>query len=82
MESQLTIDHCQISNNGFGVFSDDFAHVRVANSTITDNLVGLHIATSGQIFSRISGDPANPVKTNTLENNATPGAFTGTHTAQ
>ena len=83
--SQITIENCQASNNLFGVGSEDTAVVRVANSTITNNTIGVDSTsgnTPGLILTRISGDPMNPVKTNTLENNGINGTFTGTFTAQ
>jgi Right handed beta helix region len=71
----VTLDDCLSSHNGTGIRCDNFAFVRVANSTITNNNVGLNSSESGQIFSR---SPA----TNTLAGNNTNGAFTGTYAAQ
>jgi hypothetical protein len=79
--SEMTLDHCVTSNNATGIQSDG-AVVRVTNTTIVDNLLGLAQSNDGGILTRVTGDLANPVKTNTLQNNATPGAFTGTFTAE
>lgn len=44
---------------------------------------GTGLSGSGSnILTRITGDPANPAKTNTLTGNTTDGSFSGTFTAQ
>src|SRR5207237_3693862 len=66
--SQMTLDHCVTANNATGIESN-IAVIRVTNTTIVDNFLGLSATGAGGILTRVSGDIANPVKTNTLQNN-------------
>ena len=77
--SRAMIDNCQISNNANGIFCQVNAQVRVSNSNVTENGNGLVTVGGGTILSRTttSGD-----LTNTVEDNAVNGTFTGTYSAK
>ena len=77
----VTVDHCEISGNAVGLGSISTAVMRVSNTAIVNNNTGLYVFDGGSLLSLV-GDNTYPVKTNVVENNATPGAFTGTFTAQ
>jgi len=76
--SQMMVDNCQVSNNETGISIIIDAQARVSNSEITNNTTGLDASFGGKLLSRIS----NGVATNTVEDNGTNGAFTGTYSAQ
>jgi hypothetical protein len=67
----VEIDTCLVSNNGTGVAAGFNSTVRIATSTITGNQTGLEAGIStAQLLSRGN---------NTVEDNVTDGAFTGTY---
>ena len=76
--SRAVVDHCQISNNATGVYANG-GQIRVSNSNITENGDGLVFNSGGTILSRVTAAGA---LTNTLEDNTTNGAFTGTYLAK
>jgi hypothetical protein len=77
--ASVDVNGCTISHNNLAISNDGTATIRVANTVIAHNVTGL----SGTgTLTRISGDPANPVKTNTLSGNTIDGAFSGTFRAQ
>ena len=77
--SSVDVNACTISHSSIGISNDGTATIRVANTVIVENLTGL----SGTgILTRITGDPTNPVKSNTLSGNGTAGTFSGTFTAE
>ena len=82
--TQVNVESSMVSNNGTGIYSISSAIVRVANSVITNNTVNgiLNGVDGGSILSRMTGDPAHPVATNTVEGNAGNENFTGTYAAK
>jgi len=77
--SSADVNACTISHSSIGISNDSSATIRVANTVIVQNDTGL----SGTgTLTRISGDPAHSVKTNTLSGNGTAGTFSGTFTAE
>lgn len=76
--SQAMVDGCQISNNLIGIQAEDSGQVRASNSNINHNTTGLSAVRSGTILSRIS----LLLLTNTVNDNGTNGAFTGTYAAK
>jgi len=76
--SQVMVDGCQISNNLIGIQAEDSGQVRASNSNINNNTTGLSAVRSGQILSRLSLLSL----TNTVSDNGTNGAFTGTYAAK
>lgn len=74
--SELNVENCLVANNGgTGIFSfqnGGVTTVRVSNTTVTDNAVGIN-NNVGQILSRSN---------NTVEGNTANGAFSGTYTAK
>jgi hypothetical protein len=82
LPSQVNIENCLIANNGTGIYN--YGITRVANSTITNNKVGLLNAPPigdlvGKLLSRVTGAG---VMTNTVAGNDTDGSFTGTYPAK
>ena len=77
--NQVDVDHCVVTANGTGIQSNAGSQVRVSNTIISNNGTGL---AGTNLLSRTTGDPANPVKTNSLVGNTTASAFTGTYGAQ
>ena len=71
----LNIENCLVANNtGTGILSSRATTtVRVSDTTITGNALGVNQANSGVMLSRSN---------NTLEGNATNGSFTGTYSAK
>jgi nitrous oxidase accessory protein NosD len=72
---ELNVERCMISNNGTGIFAGGGSVVRVANSTITDNGIGLVTTFSARILSRT---PA----TNTVAGNTSGEVFTAYYAAR
>lgn len=68
--TDLNLERCNATNNDTGIHADAGVVVRVANSTITNNTVGLAAFGNGQIVSRT---PA----TNTVAGNGSGEIFTG-----
>ena len=77
--SRAMVDQCQLSNNGTGIFSSENGQVRVSHSNITENIAGLATATGGTLLTLTTAAGAF---TNTIEDNAANGAFTGTYLAK
>ena len=75
----IDVDHCTIVQNMLGISAAMNGSVRVSNTVIVSNGIGL---SGSSVLTRITGDPVNPVKTNTLTGNTTNGSFGGTFTAQ
>src|SRR5262249_13818599 len=71
--AELNIENCLATNNGIGVVSYASSLVRVANTTVTDNVTGLFFENSSKLLTRGS---------NTVEGNTTDGTFTGTYAAK
>jgi Right handed beta helix region len=72
-EGELNLERCVAANNSTaGIQAGTDAVMRVSNSTIVDNQIGLSAPTNGQLLSRGN---------NTVEGNASNGAFTGTFPA-
>jgi Right handed beta helix region len=71
--ARTTIDRCVISSNHFGVWDDGGgtgnSYIRVSNSEITENDVGLIVTNAGQLLSE---------QNNIVQDNVTNGSFTGT----
>ena len=71
---QVDVESCEITNNSAGLASlFTGSTVRVSNSVITGNVIGLLTDSGGLLLSR---------RNNTVENNNTNGAFTGIVTAK
>lgn len=68
--TDLNLERCNATNNDTGIHADPGVVIRVANSTITNNTVGLAAFGTGQIVSRA---PA----TNTVAGNGSGETFTG-----
>ena len=68
--TDLNLERCNATNNDTGIHADAGVVIRVANSTITNNTVGLAALGNGQILSRT---PA----TNTVVGNGSGEIFTG-----
>lgn len=77
--SKATLDFCQISNNDGGVSVVANGHVRISNSNITGNHVGIFSGPTGTLLSKLTAPGAY---TNTLEDNVIDGVFTGTYLAK
>jgi copper-binding protein NosD len=76
---EVTVTNCIVAKSSFGITTaPGFGTARLANNTIIGNGTGVY----GTVQTRISGDPANPVKSNTLSGNSTDGTFSGTYSAQ
>jgi hypothetical protein len=67
---KINLDSCLVQNNGIGIDSQSNASIRVSDTTISDNVTGLFANSGGAILSRSN---------NTLQDNDTNGAFTGTY---
>jgi parallel beta helix pectate lyase-like protein len=65
--ARLNIESCLVEGNQIGITSDT-AIVRVSNTTVSDNALGLQSLNGGQLLSRAN---------NTLQDNDADGAFTG-----
>ena len=73
----VAMDSCSVFGNGDGLYSNGAAMIRVSNTIITTNTLGLHIGSLGsEIISRANA-AADGDLTNTVEGNTTNGAFTG-----
>jgi nitrous oxidase accessory protein NosD len=73
--TEINIEDCVATNNGTAVYADPDVVIRVANSTITNNTVGLFAQAGGQILSRT---PA----TNTVAGNGSGEVFTAFYIAK
>lgn len=88
--SQAMVDGSQVFNNLVGIQVDAIAdlsagptaQVRVTNSNITNNTTGLSAPGTGRRRGEILSRTSSGVVTNTVENNGTDGAFTGTYSAK
>ncbi len=69
----MDLEHCTATDNGTGVVAFNGAVVRVSNSTITANGVGVGASTGGAVLSRGN---------NTVEDNGTDGTFDGAVTSK
>lgn len=73
--TDIDIEDCVATNNGTGIYADPDVVIRVANSTVAHNTVGLFAQPGGQILSRT---PA----TNTVVANGSGETFTGLYLAK
>jgi hypothetical protein len=83
--SIVALEHCTLSDNATGVQAGDTSGsqlihgvVRLANCTITHNIIGLNTTASGSSATRVS----NATLTNTIEGNYTDGVFSTTYSAK
>jgi hypothetical protein len=72
-EGQLDLERCVATSNEFGIEAGTDAIIRVSNSVVTHNTIGLSAPTNGQLLSRGN---------NTVEANRLGRQFTGTFSAK
>jgi len=68
--AKINLESYLVQGNGVGVDSQSSATVRVSNTTVTDNVLGLHFVSGGALLSRSN---------NTVQDNDTDGTFSGTY---